>query len=105
MSEEISRREEQILVSIWELKDDAYLVSIKKYLSEVLGKNWTVGAIHKPLMRLEKMKLIDSHLGEATAVRGGRSKKIYTITDKGLEVLHHHKKLNDTLWANFSGIF
>lgn len=105
MSEEISRREEQILISIWELKNDAYLVSIKKYLSEVLGKSWTVGAIHKPLMRLEKMGLVDSVLGEATAVRGGRSKKIYTITENGLEVLHHHKKMNDTLWANFGGLF
>ena len=105
MSEEISRREEQILISIWELKEEAYLVSIKKYLSEVLGKNWTVGAIHKPLMRLEKMALVDSKLGEATAVRGGRSKKLYTITEKGMEVLYHHKKMNDALWANFSGLF
>ena len=105
MSEEISRREEQILISIWELKDDAYLVSIKKYLSEVLGKNWTVGAIHKPLMRLEKMKLVDSVMGESKSVRGGRSKKIYTITEKGMEILRYHKKLNDTLWANFYAMF
>jgi len=105
MKEEISRREEQVLITIWELKDDAYLVSIKKYLSEVLGKNWTVGAIHKPLLRLEKMGFITSELTGATAVRGGRSKKVYTVTEKGLEVLRYHKKLNDTLWANFGVLF
>ncbi|MFA8343662.1 MAG: PadR family transcriptional regulator [Rhodothermaceae bacterium] len=105
MKEEISRREEQILITIWELKDDAYLVSIKKYLSEVMGKNWTVGAIHKPLLRLEKMGLINSVLTGATAIRGGRSKKVYAVTEKGVDVLHYHKKLNDTLWANFGGLF
>ena len=50
----ISQREEQILLAIWELKDEAYLVGIKKYLSRVMKRNWTVGAIHKPLRRLER---------------------------------------------------
>ena len=100
----LSRREEQILLAIGELKEDAYLVSIKKYLSGVVNQNWTVGAIHKPLRMLEQAGFVDAYLGESTARRGGRSKKIYTITKKGYELLAEYKKVNDTLWAGFAGL-
>jgi PadR family transcriptional regulator PadR len=98
----LSQREEQIMLTIWTLKDDAYLVAIKKYLSKVLGKNWTVGAIHKPLRRLEEAGYLESYLGEATAVRGGRAKKIYRITKQGLIVLTEYKRITQALWANFA---
>ena len=103
MNSELSRREEQVLLCIYELKNDAYLVSILKYLSDLLGTEWTVGAVHKPLRKLEQMGYIDSFLGEATAVRGGRSKKIYEITKVGMQALREAKKTNDLLWANFPG--
>lgn len=97
----LSQREEQIMLTIWTLKDDAYLVAIKKYLSEILGKNWTVGAIHKPLQRLEQFGYLESYLGEATAIRGGRAKKIYRITKQGLIVLTEYKRITQALWADF----
>ena len=97
----LSRREEQILLAIWELKEEAYLVAIKKYLSDIMNKNWTVGAIHKPLKRLENTGMVESHMGEATPKRGGRSKKIYSITQQGLIVLTEYKRVNQALWSNF----
>ena len=97
----LSLREEQILITVWELKDSAYLLAIKKHLSDILGENWSVGAIHKPLRKLERAGFIKSYLGPATAKRGGRSKKIYNVTDKGLEMLTESKKAHDALWANF----
>lgn len=99
----LSQREEQIMLAIWALKEDAYLVAIKKYLSEIFGKNWTVGAIHKPLRRLEQLGYLESFLGEATAKRGGRAKKIYRMTKPGLIVLTEYKRINETLWADFPG--
>lgn len=99
----LSQREEQIMLAIWVLKDDAYLVAIKKYLSEIFGKNWTVGAIHKPLRRLEQIGHLESNLGEATAKRGGRAKKIYRITKQGFVVLTEYKRINERLWTGFPG--
>ena len=95
--------EEQIMLAIWTLKDDAYLVAIKKYLSRVFRKNWTVGAIHKPLRRLEQAGYLESWMGGATAVRGGRSKKIYKITKQGLIVLREYRRITQALWADFPG--
>ena len=85
--ESLTRREEQIMLVIGHLKENAYLVSI--------------GAIHIPLRRLERSGVIDSYSGAATAVRGGRRKKIYRLTQQGLAALKENKKVNDILWANF----
>ena len=97
----LTQREEHVMLAIWALKDEAYLVAIKKYLSNILGKNWTLGAIHTPLRRLEQLGYLESYLGEATAVRGGRAKIIYRITKSGLEVLTAYKKITEALWSDF----
>lgn len=98
----ITRQEEMIMLSILNLQDDAYLIGIKDYLEENTGKNISLTSVHLPLSRLEKNGLLDSEFGEATAVRGGRRKKIYRLTKRGHEALIEHKRINDILWANFS---
>lgn len=99
----LSQREEHVMLAIWALKEDAYLVAIKKYLSNILGKNWTLAALHTPLRHLEDIGFLESYMGEATAVRGGRAKRIYRITEKGFEVLTDYMKITQALWANFPG--
>ena len=103
--ETLSRREEQILLTIGYLGEDAYLVAIRKHLSEIIGKEWSIGAIHIPLLRLEKAGILDSCFGEATAVRGGRRKKVYRLTPIGLVALKENKRVNDLLWTGFSDLY
>ena len=100
----ISKREEQILIAIWTLKESAYLLSIKNHLSKIMETDWSVGAIHKPLMKLEKERLVESYLGEATAKRGGRSKKIYRVSKAGLATLQSLKEEHDALWSKFPAL-
>ena len=98
----LSQREEHVMLAVCTLKEEAYLVAIKKYLSGILGKKWTLAAIHTPLRRLEEMGYLESFLGEATARRGGRAKRIYHLTQSGFEILRAHKKITEALWADFS---
>lgn len=98
----VSRREEQVMLAIGFLKEEAYLVAIRKHLSEVMGKEWSIGAIHIPLRRLEKAGVVEAEFGEATAVRGGRRKKIYRLTQMGLAALQENKRVNDILWEDYS---
>lgn len=97
----LSRREEQVLLAVWDLKDTAYLLSIKEYLSKITKEDWSVGVIHKPLLQLERKGFIKSHIGAATAKRGGRRKKIYSVTQQGIDELKTLKKEQDKLWKNF----
>jgi len=97
----LSRREEQVLLAIWNLKEKAYLLSIKDYLSKATNKDWSVGIIHKPLLQLERKKYISSFMSGATAKRGGRRKKIYEITKTGTEALRELREESEVLWKGF----
>ena len=99
--EYLSQREEQILLAVGYLREEAYLVSIRKHLSTIVGKELSIGAVHIPLRRIEKQGLIAASFGESTAVRGGRRKKIYRLTAAGLAALKENKKVSDRLWADY----
>ena len=101
--ESLTRREEQILLAILFLKADAYLVAIRRYLSELMKKEWSIGAVHIPLKRLEEARVVESFMGEATAIRGGRRKKIYQVSKLGLLALSENKKISDSLWQSYAG--
>ncbi len=101
----IGRRDEEILLTIWDLKDDAYLVGIRNRINKLTGKELTLGAIHIPLTKLEDRGIVKSSMGEATSVRGGRRKRIYTVTDKGIEVLKEYRRKQNVFWTNFNKEF
>jgi len=97
----LTRREELILLSVGNLRESAYLVAIREQLSDIMGKRWGISTIHIPLRRLEKSGFVESYYGEATAIRGGRRKKIYRLTKNGMEALKEYKKVNEILWEKF----
>ena len=94
----ITRKEELVMLSILNLEEKAYLIAIQEHLTQVMGRaeSWT--SVHLPLSRLEKSGLIAARFGDATAVRGGRRKKIYRLTEEGLEALQAYKRISDSLW-------
>ncbi len=100
----LSRREEQVLLAIWTLKDKAYLLSIKKHLSTVTDTDWSLSIVQKPLIQLEKKGYITTNMGEATPVRGGRRKKMCHITKSGIDALKALRKEQDILWEDFLNI-
>jgi PadR family transcriptional regulator PadR len=100
----ISRSEEYILLAIMQLQDAAYGVSIRNHLKKITGKTWAFGAIHVMLTRLEKKKLLESHLADPTPQRGGRSKRIYKLTSVGRETLEQIKKIQDKVWSGIPDI-
>jgi DNA-binding PadR family transcriptional regulator len=51
-----------------------------------------------PLDRLEKRGLLDSYLTDPTPERGGRSKRVYTPTKKGLVALEEIRKIHEAAW-------
>ncbi|MBN2246454.1 MAG: helix-turn-helix transcriptional regulator [Candidatus Aminicenantes bacterium] len=102
--ETIGRREEQILLAVGSLGEEAYLVSIKKFLSQIQGKTLSIGAVHIPLRRLERSGLISSCFGDSSPVRGGRRKKIYSLTEKAVKILEENKRVHDLLWAKYDNI-
>ena len=100
----LSRPEELVMLSIWHLQNNAYLVTIREHLSKTTGKEWTVGAVYVPLDRLTKMNYTETYLGESTPERGGRRKKFYQLTKEGLAALSEVQRVHDELWKGIPRI-
>ncbi|MGD9345870.1 MAG: PadR family transcriptional regulator [Candidatus Aminicenantes bacterium] len=94
----LSSHDEMLLLAILSLGDNAYGLTIRKEVSRATGKDWSIGAIYDPLYRLEKKGYVESSLTEPTTERGGRSKRVFSVTSKGSDALRQHKAARDNLW-------
>ncbi|MEL7123228.1 MAG: PadR family transcriptional regulator [Bacteroidota bacterium] len=90
--------QEIVLLTILILEDQAYGVKIQEEISNRLERKISRGALHTALTRLQEKDFISSAMGEATAVRGGRRKKFYTVTNQGKKALKTAKEMRDQLW-------
>jgi DNA-binding PadR family transcriptional regulator len=100
----LSRPEEMILLALSRLKDDAYGVSIRKLVQEWTGKYWSIGAVYVPLERLERKGFVTSAASAPTPERGGRKKRIFTITPEGIRELEKIRRVNSAMWAGYPEI-
>jgi PadR family transcriptional regulator PadR len=75
--------EHLLLLATLRLQDDAYGATIRRELIQCADKDVAVGAIYTGLDRLEEKGFVESWMGEPTAKRGGRSKRLYRVTSAG----------------------
>jgi PadR family transcriptional regulator PadR len=98
----LTRSEEYILLAIWKLQEEAYTLPIQARLSEITGRNWSLSSVYAPLERLVKQNLITSDLSEAIPERGGRPKRIYSLTSSGRRALLDIQAVGQTMWEGIS---
>ncbi|WP_422003628.1 PadR family transcriptional regulator [Roseivirga pacifica] len=94
--------EELVLLTVIVLKEEAYGVEIKRELEERLNETLSVGSIQSALKRMEEKGFLKSEFGEATAVRGGKRKRIYTATPLAIRTLEEIKEVRTQLWASIA---
>jgi|SRR5215203_636265 len=88
-----------ILLAILRIGDEAYGVPIAHEIETTTGRVVQLPAIYAALDRLEGQRLLESRLGEATAQRGGRAKKYFSLTPTGLGSVRDTRKALTALWA------
>jgi PadR family transcriptional regulator PadR len=87
-----------ILLTVIRLGDDAYGVPISKELLETTGRDVALGSVYAALDRLEEKELVSSTLGDPTPARGGRAKRYFQATAKGVHEAKTTKKALTNLW-------
>jgi len=90
--------EELVLLTVAVLTPTAYSVAVAEQLEEQTGNTVTTGAVHSALQRLEKKGYVNSVMGEATKSRGGRRKRLFTVTTLGSSMLHKVRAVRENLW-------
>jgi PadR family transcriptional regulator len=96
----LSLWEDVYLLSIWELKDEAYGVAIKKRVSRKTGRILSYGGLYFMLAQLAKKGFVIKSEGEPSPQRGGRRKYYYTLTDKGKKALRTSFEFQRSLWRD-----
>ena len=73
-----------LLTAASRMGDDAYGAAIRQEIETATRSSCSIGALYTTLDRLEAKGLIETWMGEATAKRGGRAKRMVRVTKKGV---------------------
>jgi PadR family transcriptional regulator, regulatory protein PadR len=88
-----------ILLAILRLDEPAYCVPIAREIEETAGRSVVLAAVYAALDRLEERGLVTSSLGAPTPERGGRAKRIFTVTGRGLRSVRETRQALVSLWT------
>ena len=86
------------MLAVMRLGEDAYGVPISNELEEQTGHEVALGSVYATLDRLEKKGFVASSLGSPTPERGGRAKRYFRVTAKGLRDVHDAQRMFTRLW-------
>ena len=95
--------EEVILLLAGILGEEAYAFKIADEFESQTKRAVSIGAVHSSLTRLEEKGFLKSEMGKATAARGGRRKRIYTLTAYGKKTLAAARDFRQSLWQQYAG--
>ena len=93
--------EETLLLIVGILAKEAYAFKIAEEFKVQTNRTTSIGAVHSTLERLSKKGFLKSEMGDPTAERGGRRKRIYEITGAGHKALELSRDLKVSLWSQF----
>lgn len=91
--------EEIVLLAVGILFDEAYGLNIKDAIEEQTGRNVTISAVHTALHRLEEKGFLKSRFGEASEMRGGKRKRLFSLTSAGVKSLRLAQELRAQMWS------
>jgi PadR family transcriptional regulator PadR len=78
-----------VLLAILRLDDDAYGVTVLDELERRTARTLTLGTVYKTLSRLEQKGYVRTRVAPPTQQRGGRRKKLYSVTAAGRRAARH----------------
>jgi PadR family transcriptional regulator PadR len=87
-----------LLLALIRLGDNAYGVTIASELEEKTGHEVILANVYAKLERLEKMGYAGSKLGDPTPERGGKAKRYFHVTSKGVRKVQETQRSLIKLW-------
>ena len=98
-SETLGTFEQLVLTAVLALGDLAYGVTIHARVRQLAHpRNASLGAVYVTLDRLEDKRLLSSRLSDPTPERGGRAKRFFRVTAKGLSAAERtHRTLRSMM--------
>lgn len=102
--EAVGAFELMVLLAVLRVGQDAYGVVISREIEKSTKRPVLIGSVYAALERLEAKSLIRHRLGEATPERGGRAKKYFTVTAKGVRAARKTQRQLIDLWTGLRAL-
>jgi PadR family transcriptional regulator, regulatory protein PadR len=74
-----------LITAATRLGEEAYGAAIRREIEDATGHRCSIGALYTTLDRLQTKGLVKTWMGEASAQRGGRAKRMVQVTGKGVQ--------------------
>jgi DNA-binding PadR family transcriptional regulator len=94
----LSNFELMVMLALIRIGDHAYGVPISREIERQSGKGVAVASIYAALERLESKGFIASEFGEPTRARGGRAKRYFKVTAKGIREVRMVQRTFVRMW-------
>lgn len=98
MGDMVTGLELTALLTVARLGDDAYGAAVRREMSALDQREYSVGAIYTTLQRLEDKGLLRSWTSEPRPERGGRSRRHFALTRSGAAACRAAKIRHQRLW-------
>jgi PadR family transcriptional regulator, regulatory protein PadR len=102
--EALGNFELMVLLAVLRVGEEAYGVPIARELEDTGGREVLLGSVYAALERLEAKSLVVSRVGDPTPERGGRAKKYFKLTAKGLREVRETQRTLVKLWRGLPGL-
>ena len=89
-----------ILLAVLRVGDEAYGVQIAREIESTGGRRVLLGAAYAALDRLERNRLVSSSIGSSTPARGGRAKRFFRVTARGVRAVKDTQQALVALWRD-----
>lgn len=100
MSDHLTDLEQLLLLATLRSGCGSYGAALQEDLRSNAERRVSLGTVYVTMGRLEERGLIASGLGEPTSSRGGKAKRIYTVTEAGRACLERSRAIMDRMWAD-----
>jgi DNA-binding PadR family transcriptional regulator len=89
-----------LLLGILRAGEDSYGIRIAQEIQQITGRSALMGAVYATLDRLERNGLVASTIGDPTPQRGGRAKRFFEVTPRGLRAVKQTRQALIALWTD-----
>jgi PadR family transcriptional regulator PadR len=97
--------EEIVLLAVAVMDGQAYGTALMHEIMQQSGRETRLNQIHSALQRLEEKGMVKSALGEPTSERGGKRKRLFTITAYGHRTLQEIREVRSGFWSRLVNPF
>lgn len=90
--------EQLLLLAVLRLGEDAYGAAIQAEIRTRTRRRVSLGTLYVTFARLEERGMAKSRMGPPQPVRGGKSRRIYSVTARGRTALERSREAVELMW-------